>query len=144
MNVTGSPKNFSCTLTTTATKEVFWRIWTDVNNWPAFDTPLKEAKLEGDMRAGAKGNLVTQQGQRSSFTITECKAMQSYAFATQLPACKLIVRRYFEDKDTLTFTHNVYFEGPLAFLFSALLGRSFMKALEPVMQNLKRIAEDAS
>jgi hypothetical protein len=137
--VQGTPKDFFYTLETSANKETFWRIWTDVKNWPQWDTPLKEASLEGAFQQGGKGTLVTAQGQRSSFTITEFKPMQSYAFTTQLPGAKLTIRRYFSSPST--FTHHVTFSGPLSFLFAALLGRGFMKALPPVMENLKRMAE---
>jgi hypothetical protein len=140
--IQGTPKDFSYTLSTTADKETFWRVWTDVKNWPAWDTPLKEAKLEGSFQQGSQGNVVTAQGQRSHFTITECKPLQSYAFTTHLPGAKLNVWRYFSGDSA--FTHHVTFSGPLASLFAALLGRGFMKALPPVMENLKRIAEDAS
>jgi hypothetical protein len=140
--VQGTPKEFSCTLQTTADKETFWRIWTDVRNWHTWDTPLREATLEGAFQQGSKGSLVTAQGQRSSFTITEYKLMQSYTFTTQLPGAKLTVKRYFSGE--AAFTHHVTFSGPLGFLFAALLGRGFMKALPPVMENLKRMAEASS
>ena len=144
MSVSGTPRNFSYTLTTNADKEVFWNIWTDVENWPAFDIPLKEAKLKGEMRVGAIGSITTKQGQRSGFKITHYNPGKGYSFTTQLPGCKLVVKRYFENRDKLTFTHNVYFEGPLTFLFSRMLGPSFMKALPPIMENLKTLAEEAN
>jgi hypothetical protein len=140
--VRGTLRDFSYTLQTTADKEIFWRVWTDVKNWHTWDTPLREAKLEGAFTRGSKGTLVTQQGQRSSFVISEHTPVQSYAFTTQLPGAKLTVRRYFSSASA--FTHHVTFSGPLGFLFAALLGGGFMKALPPVMENLKRIAEAAS
>jgi Polyketide cyclase / dehydrase and lipid transport len=140
--VQGTPIDFSYTLHTTASKETLWCIWTDVKNWHTWDTPLREATLEGEFQQGSKGNLITAQGQHSSFTITEYKPMQSYAFTTQLPVAKLTVRRYFSGETM--FTHHITFSGPLGFLFAALLGRGFMKALPPVMENLKRMAEASS
>jgi hypothetical protein len=141
--VTGTPRSFSYTLQTTANKATFWRIWTDVNHWPRWDTPLKEAKLEGSLQQGAKGRLTTQNGQVSSFTLSEFKTMQGYTFTTQIPGARLVVKRYIskESANSFEFTHHVSFEGPLAFLFARLLGKGFMKALPPVMENLKRIAE---
>ncbi len=144
MQVRGTTRNFSCSLTSSADKETFWKIWTDVENWPNFDTPLKKASIEGNMQVGAKGSITTQQGQHSSFVITEYEALKGYTFVTQLPACRLTVKRYFEEGCSLKFTHHISFTGPLAFLFAVILGRGFMKALPPVMQNLKRIAESSS
>jgi Polyketide cyclase / dehydrase and lipid transport len=144
--VTGTIRSFSYTLETTANKERFWHVWTDVENWPTWDTPLREVRLEGNLQQGATGKLTTQNGQVSSFTISECTPMQSYSFTTQLPGAKLVVRRYIskESLDKLQFTHHVSFEGPLAFLFAGLLGKGFTKALPPVMENLKRIAEGSA
>lgn len=142
--VQGKARSFSYTLESTANQETFWHIWTDVKNWPAWDTPLREASLEATFQQGSKGNLVTVQGQRSSFTVTEFKPKKSYAFTTRLPGAKLVVRRYIsnETASSFQFTHHVSFEGPLAFLFAGLLGKGFMKMLPPVMENLKRIAEN--
>jgi hypothetical protein len=144
-SVQGTPRNFFCTLRTTANKETFWRIWTDVKNWPKWDTPLREARLEGKLEQGAKGKLTTQNGQVSSFTISDFKVMQHYTFTTQLPGARLVVKRYItnEAANAFQFTHHVSLEGPLAFLFAGLLGKGFMKALPPVMENLKRIAENS-
>jgi hypothetical protein len=144
--VTGTVRSFSYTLETTANKATFWRVWTDVKNWPQWDTPLKEARLEGNLQHGAKGKLTTQNGQVSSFTISECTPLQSYSFTTRLPGAKLVVRRYIsnESGDKFQFTHHVSFEGLLDFMFAGLLGKGFMKALPPVMEHLKRIAESST
>ena len=142
MDVTGTPKNFSYTLSTSATKEAFWHVWTDVATWPTWDTPLKAATLEGEMSLGTKGTLTTQAGQKSSFTITEYEPLQRYAFTTRLPGARLVVRRYFSGADeALQFTHNVTFEGPFGFIFAALLGRGFMRDLPPVMEHLRKRVE---
>jgi hypothetical protein len=144
--VTGTARSFYYTLETTANKATFWRVWTDVKNWPRWDTPLKEARLEGNLQLGAKGKLTTQNGQVSSFTLSDFKPVQSYTFTTQLPGARLVVRRYIsnESGSKFQFTHHVSFEGTLAFLFAGLLGKGFMKALPPVMENLKRIAENST
>lgn len=144
--VAGTTRSFSYTLETTANKETFWHVWTDVKNWPQWDTPLKEARLEGNLQQGATGKLTTQNGQVSSFKVSEFKLLQSYTFTTQLPGAKLVVRRYIsnESGNKFQFTHHVSFQGPLAFMFATLLGKGFMKALPPVMENLKRIAESTT
>lgn len=144
MSVQGTPSDFSCTLKARASKARLWQIWTDVAGWPQWDTPLKEASLEGSPQLGSAGKLITQSGQQSSFTITEWVPQQSYAFITQLPGAQLTVRRFIsaEHNDgTLEFTHHVRFSGALGWLFAALLGRGFMNQLEPVMHKLKQIAE---
>ncbi len=144
-NVIGSSKDFSYTVTTNCDKTQFWKIWTDVNGWPRWDTPLQAASLEGEMRVGATGNLTTKNGQTSSFTITECQPTQGYTFRTNLPGAALTVKRSItrEHKDgRFEFTHQVRFSGPLGFLFAAILGSGFMQQLPSVMHELQRLSEN--
>jgi hypothetical protein len=61
-SATGTTRDFSCTVTTRSDKAHFWQVWTDVNRWPRWDTPLKVASLEGQMKTGATGSLTTKSG----------------------------------------------------------------------------------
>lgn len=145
--VTGTPKDFSYTLTTTASRERIWQLWTDVAGWPRWDTPLQSASLEATIGTGISGRLVTRSGQRSQFTVTEFAPVNSYAFCTNLPGATLTVRRFFgrgQDGGRLEFTHRVGFSGPLGGLFAALLGRGFMRQLPEVMTKLRQLAEGTS
>jgi hypothetical protein len=144
-SATGTTRDFSCTVTTRSDKAHFWQVWTDVNRWPRWDTPLKVASLEGQMKTGATGSLTTKSGQTSNFTIIECQPMQGYTFRTNLPGAALIVQRSItceHDDGRLEFTHRVYFTGALGSVFAALLGPGFMKQLPEVMHELQRLAED--
>jgi hypothetical protein len=143
--VSGSTKDFSYTVTTRSDKAHFWNIWTNVGGWPRWDTPLKTASLEGELRTGATGSLTTANGQTSSFTITECQPMQSYTFRTNLPGAALIVHRSITREHAdgrLEFTHRVRFTGALGGVFAALLGPGFMKQLPEVMHELQRHSEE--
>jgi len=134
---------FSHTLTTTAAPEAIWKQWTDVKYWPVWDTELVSANLLEDFKLNAKGELKPKTGPESSFVISQLDPYKSYTFTTQLPFCKLNVRRYLEtnDDDRTTFTHEVSFVGPLAVVFGTLLGRRFRTVLPTVMENLRRLAE---
>ena len=144
--VIGTPKDFSCTLTTTASSERIWQLWTDVAGWPRWDTPLQSASLEASIALGVSGQLVTRNGQRSPFTVTEFSPMSSYTYRTKLPLAALTVRRFFGRKHEdgrLEFTHHVAFSGTLGGLFAALLGRGFMRQLPEVMTKLRQLAESS-
>ena len=143
--VSGSSKDFSYTVTARCDKARFWHIWTDVNGWPRWDTPLKAASLKGELRTGATGSLTTKNGQASSFAITECQPMQSYTFRTNLPGAVLTIQRSITQEHPdgrIEFTHRVRFTGALGGVFAALLGPGFMKQLPEVMHELQRLAED--
>ena len=138
--VSGNPRNFTCTLPTQVDRATFWKVWTDVEAWPTWDSPLAEASLEA-WQLGAKGKLKTKSGQSSRFVVSELEPQSSYAFVTQLPGASLVVRRYFSEvKGQLHFTHNISFDGPLSVIFAQLLGRGFMRDLPAIMEALERVA----
>lgn len=133
---------FSHTLKTSASPERIWSIWIDVENWSNWDTELLNSYLEGNFRLGAVGQLTPKTGRVSTFRISEFDPRKSYTFTVRLPFCSLNVHRYLSSQSGSTyFTHEVFFQGFLAFMFGLLLGRRFQAVLPRIMENVKRIAE---
>ena len=143
-SASGTPQSFSCTVTVRATRSALWRVWTDVPNWPAWDTPLRQAVSEGPLQLGSVGSVTDQRGRTSRFSVTAYQPEEAYAFATALPGGALTVRRFVSAEHpggVLEITHHVQFSGPLRRVWAAVLGRGFMRQLGPVMANLARRAE---
>jgi Polyketide cyclase / dehydrase and lipid transport len=133
---------FSHTVKTSALPEKIWAIWTDVEHWSEWDTELSDSCLESAFVLGAVGKLTPKAGQVSPFKISQLSAGNSYTFTLKLPLCKLNVYRHLHSQsDGTYFTHEVSFQGLLAFLFGLFLGRRFRTILPSVMENIKRIAE---
>ena len=133
---------FSHTLKTTASPERIWEVWTDVAHWSDWDTELKNAYLEVPFSLGAVGKLTPKTGRVSTFKVSQFNLGKSYTFTLKLPLCRLNIHRYLTDRsDGLYFTHEVSFQGILAFVFGLLLGRQFKAVLPSVMANVKQIAE---
>lgn len=133
---------FSHTLKTTASPEAIWTVWTDVGRWPEWDSELVSSTLEGAFQLGATGTLIPKQGPSSRFVISQVSWGECYTFTTKLPLCNLHVRRYLQrDQGSLLFTHEVSFEGPLAIVFSRVLGKRFESVLPSVMVAMNQIAE---
>ena len=136
---------FSHTLKTTALPEHIWEIWIDVERWSNWDTELKNAHLNMPFELGAVGELTPKTGPASTFKVIQFSPRTSYAFMLKLPLCQLNIHRYLTTElDGLYFTHEVSFQGPLAFVFSLLLGRRFKAVLPSIMANVKQIAEAAN
>lgn len=138
---------FSHTIQTTASAEVIWQLWTDVEKWPEWDSELKSAALEGPFTLGAVGRLSPKRGASSRFVISQLTdsdqpKQRSYTLTVSLPLCRLRIKRFFAcAEEGLYFTHEVSFEGFSAVLFRFLLGKQFRRVLPEVMQSLKVIAE---
>jgi hypothetical protein len=133
---------FSHTLKTSASPAQIWAIWTDVEHWSEWDTELADSHLESDFVLGAVGKLTPKVGRVSPFRISQLSTGNSYTFTLKLPLCRLNVHRHLHNHlDGTYFTHEVWFQGILAFLFGLLLGRRFRLLLPSIMENVKRIAE---
>jgi len=136
---------FDHTVQTTASPAQIWALWTDVARWPDWDTELASASLRGDFGLGATGTLKPKSGPASGFTITDLTPGEGYAFDIRLPLCRLrIERRLAREAGGTSFTHEISFEGPMSFVFGALLGGRYRRALPGVMGNLRREAEGAT
>ena len=133
---------FSHTLKTTASPSQVWEIWIDVAHWSQWDTELTDACVAGLFELGATGELTPKTGRASTFTISQFSPNESYTFTIELPFCCLNIHRYLRSQAGITyFTHEVSFDGWLAWAFGLLLGRKFRSVLPSVMENIKRIAE---
>jgi hypothetical protein len=136
---------FSHTVRTSASPEKVWAIWTDVEHWSKWDTELLDSWLESSFKLGAIGKLTPKKGRVSTFRISQLSPKTSYTFTVKLPLCRLNVYRYLQIQSGYTeFTHEVSFQGLLAFVFGLLLGRKFQSVLPRVMENIKKVAEKLS
>lgn len=133
---------FSHTVKTSASPEKVWAIWIDVEHWSKWDNELVDSRLENSFELGAIGKLTPKKGRVSMFRISQFSQGKSYTLTVELPLCRLNVYRYLQSRSDYTeFTHEVSFQGLLAFVFGLLLGRKFQAALPKVMENVKQIAE---
>lgn len=139
----GTNSNFTHTITTSASQDEIWRLWTDSRTWGSWDGGLKSANTLGRFEKGTQGTITDLSGRDSKFIVTEYTPKKSYAFETNLPLAKLTVRRYFENSNQgqTTFIHHVKFSGPLGWLFASQFGPDFRAELPPTMERLAKIAE---
>lgn len=138
----GTNRAFSHTVTTDASSDRVWQLWTDVTTWKDWDKGLKDAKIDEPFALGAKGQILPLSGPSSRFEVVEYVEGQSYTFETRLPLARLIVRRSFVSLDPATFQHEVSFEGFLAVFWASRFGPGFRAALPPTMTSLSELAED--
>ncbi len=138
-----SNQHFSHTENTNASPSSIWNVWTDVTRWKDWDTGLKDAYMDDAFMLGAKGTIISLEGRKSRFTITEFVEGQSYTMKTKLPLGSLYVKRYLKiDEQTTTFTHEVWFKGLTKGVFAKAFGGKFRAMLPDVLENIKQIVEE--
>lgn len=138
----GTNRRFHHEERTAASRAAIWARWSDPASWGEWDRGLREAELQGPFEVGGVGTIVPHKGPRARFTLEAVEPGVSYTFATAMPGAKLRVERQLLDGPTTTFRHTVWFDGPMAWLFSRLYSKQFRLALPPTMRALSALAED--
>jgi uncharacterized protein YndB with AHSA1/START domain len=75
---------------TTATREAIWRIWSDVERWPAWNADLERAELSGPFAAGSAITMYQRGGDVIELRIAE--ASEPEAFVDQADLGEVVVR----------------------------------------------------
>ena len=137
-----SNHHFSHTISTIASPETIWKIWTDIPNWKQWDQGLRDATLVGSFTKGSKGKIIPDKGLVSTFVITDVDSNKSYSFKTRIPFGWLIITRSLKVNNGITsFTHDVRFTGLFKKVFGKRLGNKYRQMLPSVMEKIKEIAE---
>ena len=110
----GTNRAFSHEVTTTASPEAIWALWTDASTWKDWDKGLKSAEHEGVMAVGSKGRIIPLDGPSAGFEVISLEPGESYTFRTGLPLASLTVERVITGTAPTRFRHTVSFSGPLA------------------------------
>lgn len=106
-----------------------WRQYVDVERWSEWDDEVEWCKLEGPFVAGTRGKLKPKGGPTASFQLLEVEPNRRFHDRTSLPLTKLDFEHLLEPVDGgVRVTHTVTFSGPLAFLFSRIIGRKKLEA----------------
>jgi len=130
------------TLETTALPENIWALWMDVPGYSGWDDGIEWAKLSGEFKVGASGELKPRGGRAAVFTITELVEGRSFSDLTKLPFARLRFRHSMEPTDMGTrMTHRIEVEGPLTWIWVQVLQPSFQASLPAAMRKLARLAE---
>ncbi|MGC0365789.1 hypothetical protein ABH922_003773 [Rhodococcus sp. 27YEA15] len=120
-------------VTTAAASSVYGR-WTDLDTWAIDDADLQWVQVEGPVRVGASGK-VKSGGPAQKITFTELVPNRAMNFEIKLPLATLSFPHSIEKLDEgLRITHGVRFDGPLAGLFGAVVGRSIGAGLPAVVR----------
>ena len=137
----GTNRRFHHTESTSASPEEIWARWSNPTTWGDWDKGLQKANLDGTFQVGAKGTITPLKGPKAAFEIESLEPGVSYTFATAMPGAKLRVQRELLAESPTTFRHTVWFDGPMAWLFSRIYGAQFRAVLPATMRQLATLAE---
>jgi Polyketide cyclase / dehydrase and lipid transport len=142
----GTNRHFSHSLPITGDGMAVWTLWTDVARWRLWDGGLKDARIDGAYAVGAVGWVTPHSGPDSRFEVTDVEPHRRTRFVTRLILAALDIDRSIDEIASGTpgqrqITHDVRFTGPLGWLFAAILGPGFRRALPSTMAKLVELAD---
>ena len=120
-------------IVTTAPAEAIWRRWTTVDFWPEDDPDCRWARVDGAFVVGAKGKVKTG-GPAARFTVTQLERNHAMCFEIRLPGATMSFPHTAESVEQgIRLTHGLTITGPLAPLWSRLVGRGVAAGLPEVV-----------
>jgi len=135
-------KTYAHTLTTKASKESIWELWSSVDDWNKWDEDIRDAEISGPFESGTIGYLKPIHGPLTRFRLKETHFQESFTVKSKLPLGRMyMVHEMKEDEDTLSLTHSIIFKGPLSFLYARVIGKRLNKELPNTMHHLIDAAE---
>ena len=136
-------KSYGVSRSTTASPQTVWRVWSDPDNWSAWNSGIRSAKLDGPLANGVNGEMTTSRG--SVHEVTFHRVVQGRCFSLSMagpPFTTITFSCDIEpDGQGCTIAQDVEFEGPLGPLFGAIMGAEMAKHFVPVLDDLARTAE---
>jgi hypothetical protein len=129
--------------TTKASREMIWKLWSDVENWKVWDKDVENSCILGSFKVGARGTLKSKGGPKTDFTITECTENVSFTDISALPLCKIkFIHLLNERSEGLEICHSIEMSGALSFLFARLAGKQLAKGVPQAVEELIALAEN--
>jgi len=130
-------------ITIACTPEHIFAIYKDVDSWAQWDPDIEAVGMNGEFAVGTTGWLKPVGAPKTATQMVSVDAPSSFTVESRLPLCKMTFQHELQvvDEGTLV-THRVLFSGPLAGLYSWLVGSKIKKGIKGTMEGLKQYAQN--
>jgi hypothetical protein len=119
-----------------------YRIYQDVQNWPAWDPDTKSATLEGAFAVGSRGRLTPTQGNAVPMVLTRVVQDRCFTVESKIPLFRMLFEHELVPTDGMTeVIHRVTLSGPLTLLLGRMLAKRLNAGLPVTLRKLKALAE---
>jgi len=129
-------------ITTSASEEKIWEIWSHVKDWHLWDHDIKDSWLENSFQVGTKGFVVLKNDKKIPFTITKCEKNRLLETQTKFLLCTLTCTHKLDEMNGSTkIINRVEFSGLLSFFFNYIIGKKMDKNIPITLESLVKWAE---
>ena len=120
-------------------ERIWERCYADARAWPEWNPELAVASLDGPFETGAVARVRFRTGLRLRFRLVEVEAPRLFTDEARLPGARMGHRHMLEPSGAGTrLVNTIYIEGPLAALWSRVMGGRAARALP---ESQRRIVE---
>ncbi|XZF13114.1 SRPBCC family protein [Chitinophagaceae bacterium MMS25-I14] len=129
-------------VTKEVTKEQMWKLFADVNNWPAWDKSVEYAQLEGPFEKGNHFMFQPKGGPKLKIGIHEAVENKNFTDVTTFPLAKMYGEHILEETpDGLKITTTMKVKGVLGFLWWKIVAKKIVAGLaEDALVQIKTAA----
>jgi hypothetical protein len=128
---------------TSAAPDAVWRIWSDPSTWPDWNPDIQTVDLHGPFTTGATGTMTTRSGGRHDISLASVDAPRSFELATApVPGARFQFRCEVAPAGSGSrIAQSLTMHGPMAWLYSPMMGGSIAKSFDPILDGLAKRAE---
>ncbi|GAA4600974.1 putative membrane protein [Actinoplanes octamycinicus] len=131
-------------LTTDVPAQAFFDRWADMATWPEWNTDTEWVRLDGPFGTGATGRLKPRGGPVTRFVVTSLIPGREFTDVSLLLGARLTFQHLVTEEDGhTTVAVRVTIAGPLAFLWTAILGKGIATGIDGDLTRLEAAARAA-
>ncbi|BCJ45929.1 hypothetical protein GCM10010168_56510 [Actinoplanes ianthinogenes] len=131
-------------ITTDVPAQAFFERWADMATWPEWNTDTDWVRLDGPFRTGATGKLKPKGGPVTRFVVTSLVPGREFTDVSLLAGARLTFQHLVtEEHGRTTVAVRVTVTGPLAFLWTAVLGKGIASGIDGDLARLEAAARAA-
>lgn len=128
---------------TNAPPELVWSLWSDVKNWNQWDKEILFSELRGPFAPDSVGFFKPKGGFKMKFKLLNVVPKKSFANCSNLFLASLTFTHWMKaERGGTQLTYKAEINGPLAFLFSKLIGPRIKKGLPIAVRRFCELAEN--
>jgi hypothetical protein len=111
--------------------EQVWKVWSDVNQWHAWQPDIEYARLDGEFATGKTFRFRPKGGPELGIELTEVKPLAGYADLTRFPGARMLDAHEIVDHcDRIEIKNTLTVTGPLGFLWRKLVAEGVAASIE--------------
>jgi uncharacterized membrane protein len=120
----------------------FYSHWINLPGHSQWSSNVVSMRVDGPVRLGARGVTVPKKGPKARFVVSDLIDGRIYEDTTSLPGAKLVFRHEaHEESGTTRIVAYATVSGPLAFLWTRIVGPNIRADIQGDLDRLVKIVE---